>query len=125
MSHAAIDTHVCNPLSMLSDTRVPACEPALPIVTFHGCCRYKYIHMEEMLGNVAGARQVFERWMGWEPDHHGWAAYIKVRLSRVCWAGMSLWGCVLCVCMCVCGRGVWVWVWGCAHEGSVCVCVCV
>lgn len=40
---------------------------------------YKYIHMEEMLGNVAGARQIFERWMAWEPDHHGWAAYIKVR----------------------------------------------
>ena len=34
--------------------------------------------MEEMLGNVAGARQVFERWMKWEPDHNGWAAYIKV-----------------------------------------------
>ena len=40
--------------------------------------RYKYIHMEEMLGNVAGARQIFERWMKWEPDHNGWAAYIKV-----------------------------------------------
>lgn len=34
--------------------------------------------MEEMLGNVAGARQIFERWMKWEPDHNGWAAYIKV-----------------------------------------------
>lgn len=34
--------------------------------------------MEEMLGNVAGARQIFERWMQWEPDHHGWMAYIKV-----------------------------------------------
>ena len=41
---------------------------------------YKYIHMEEMLGNVAGARQIFERWMTWEPDHHGWAAYIKFEL---------------------------------------------
>lgn len=41
---------------------------------------YKYIHMEEMLGNVPGARQIFERWMKWEPDHHGWAAYIKVGL---------------------------------------------
>lgn len=40
---------------------------------------YKYIHMEEMLGNVAGARQIFERWMQWEPDHHGWMAYVKVR----------------------------------------------
>ena len=42
--------------------------------------RYKYIHMEEMMGNVAGARQIFERWMAFEPDHHGWLAYVKVRL---------------------------------------------
>jgi hypothetical protein len=35
--------------------------------------------MEEMLGNIAGARQIFERWMKWEPDHHGWTAYIKAR----------------------------------------------
>ncbi len=34
--------------------------------------------MEEMLGNVPGARQIFERWMAFEPDHHGWMAYIKV-----------------------------------------------
>ena len=40
--------------------------------------RYKYIHMEEMLGNVPGARQIFERWMAFEPDHHGWIAYIEV-----------------------------------------------
>lgn len=37
--------------------------------------------MEEMLGNVPGARQIFERWMAFEPDHHGWMAYIKVKLS--------------------------------------------
>ncbi len=44
------------------------------------CCPHaQYIHMEEMLGNVAGARQVFERWMRFEPDHQGWMAYIKVR----------------------------------------------
>eukprot|EP00850_Spirogloea_muscicola_P009940 SM000057S18370 [mRNA] locus=s57:260193:264737:+ [translate_table: standard] len=41
---------------------------------------YKYIHMEEMLGYIAGARQIFERWMAWEPDHHGWAAFIKFEL---------------------------------------------
>ena len=40
--------------------------------------RFKYIHMEEMLGNIPGARQIFERWMAFEPDHHGWMAYIKV-----------------------------------------------
>ena len=40
--------------------------------------RYKYIHMEEMLGNVPGARQIYERWMSFEPDHHGWMSFIKV-----------------------------------------------
>ena len=44
---------------------------------------YKYIHMEEMLGNVPAARQIFERWMQWEPDHHGWAAYVKVTCCTV------------------------------------------
>ena len=44
---------------------------------------YKYIHMEEMLGNVPGARQIFERWMSFEPDHHGWMAFIKVRTAQV------------------------------------------
>ena len=39
--------------------------------------------MEEMLGNVAGARQVFERWMAFEPDHQGWMAYIKVRRTQM------------------------------------------
>nr|GEX90845.1 crooked neck-like protein 1 [Tanacetum cinerariifolium] len=41
---------------------------------------YKYIHMEEMLGNVAGARQIFERWMSWEPDQQAWLSYIKFEL---------------------------------------------
>ena len=39
---------------------------------------HKYIHMEEMLGNIPGARQVYERWMKWEPDHQPWASYINV-----------------------------------------------
>lgn len=29
---------------------------------------YKYVYLEELLLNVPGARQVFERWMTWEPD---------------------------------------------------------
>ncbi|XP_074567054.1 uncharacterized protein LOC141823689 [Curcuma longa] len=41
---------------------------------------YKYIHMEEMLGNVACARQIFERWMDWQPDSQGWLSYIKFEL---------------------------------------------
>jgi crooked neck len=39
---------------------------------------YKYVYMEEMLGNIAGTRQVFERWMSWEPDEAVWNAYIKL-----------------------------------------------
>ena len=37
--------------------------------------------MEEMLGNVAGARQVFERWMEWEPEEQAWLSYIKIELK--------------------------------------------
>lgn len=39
---------------------------------------YKYVYLEELLQNVAGARQVFERWMQWEPDEKAWQAYIKM-----------------------------------------------
>lgn len=38
---------------------------------------YKYIHMEEMLGNIAGARQILKTWMNWMPDEQGWLSYIK------------------------------------------------
>ncbi len=38
---------------------------------------YKYVFLEELLLNVPGARQVFERWMTWEPDD-------KVRLEPAC-----------------------------------------
>lgn len=33
--------------------------------------------MEELLDNVAGARQVFERWMEWDPTEEAWMAYVK------------------------------------------------
>ena len=42
--------------------------------------RYKYTYMEEMLENVAGCRQVFERWMEWEPDEQAWHSYINFEL---------------------------------------------
>ncbi|KAL3874234.1 hypothetical protein ACJMK2_037277 [Sinanodonta woodiana] len=41
---------------------------------------YKYTYMEEMLGNTAGARQVFERWMQWEPEEQAWHSYINFEL---------------------------------------------
>ncbi|KAL6991602.1 Crooked neck-like protein 1 [Sarracenia purpurea var. burkii] len=36
--------------------------------------------MEEILGNVAGVRKVFKRWMNWQPDQQGWLSYIKFEL---------------------------------------------
>lgn len=42
--------------------------------------RYKYTYMEEMLGNIAGCRQVFERWMEWEPEEQAWHSYINFEL---------------------------------------------
>lgn len=41
---------------------------------------YRYVYLEELLGNVGGARQVFERWMAWEPDEKAWSAYIKLEV---------------------------------------------
>ena len=41
---------------------------------------YKYTYMEELVGNVGGARQVFERWMQWEPEEQAWFSYIKMEL---------------------------------------------
>eukprot|EP01103_Thecamoeba_quadrilineata_P012753 TRINITY_DN336_c0_g2_i1.p1 TRINITY_DN336_c0_g2~~TRINITY_DN336_c0_g2_i1.p1 ORF type:complete len:676 (-),score=115.55 TRINITY_DN336_c0_g2_i1:129-2156(-) len=43
---------------------------------------YKYALMEDMLGNFAGARQIFERWMEWQPDEHAWNSYIKFELRN-------------------------------------------
>lgn len=33
-----------------------------------------------MLSNIPGTRQVFERWMAWEPDEKAWSAYIKMEV---------------------------------------------
>lgn len=33
--------------------------------------------MEELLGNYAGARAVFERWMEWDPNDKAWMLYIR------------------------------------------------
>lgn len=41
---------------------------------------YKYIHMEEMLGNFSGARQIFDRWMQWNPDTETWLSYVRFEL---------------------------------------------
>ena len=41
---------------------------------------FKYTYMEEMLGEVGKARQVFERWMEWEPLEQAWFSYIKMEM---------------------------------------------
>ena len=41
---------------------------------------FKFIYMEEMLGNVTGARAVFDRWVEWEPDDHAWSSYVRLEL---------------------------------------------
>jgi len=38
--------------------------------------------MEEMLGNFAGARQIFERWMEWQPEENPWNSYIKFEMRH-------------------------------------------
>jgi crooked neck len=40
----------------------------------------KYTYMEEMLGNVVNARQIFERWMEWHPEETAWYSYIKFEM---------------------------------------------
>lgn len=41
---------------------------------------YKYVYTQEMLDDVSGTREVFERWMSWEPDNAAWSAYIKFEI---------------------------------------------
>ena len=38
---------------------------------------YKFAYMEEMLGNLEGSREVFDRWMKWEPEETVWYSFIK------------------------------------------------
>ena len=41
---------------------------------------YTYINIRTCRINIVGARQVFERWMEWEPDEQAWLTYIKFEL---------------------------------------------
>ena len=38
---------------------------------------YKYIHMEETLGNYARVDLIFQKWMTWEPGKKAWAGYLN------------------------------------------------
>lgn len=37
---------------------------------------------QEMLGNSAKARAIFERWMEWEPEDNAWSAYVKFEMRQ-------------------------------------------
>ncbi|KAK3383873.1 hypothetical protein B0T24DRAFT_66275 [Lasiosphaeria ovina] len=39
---------------------------------------YQYLYVMEMLGDIPGTRQVFDRWMKWHPDEQAWSAYIRL-----------------------------------------------
>ncbi|KAK3394558.1 hypothetical protein B0H63DRAFT_461268 [Podospora didyma] len=39
---------------------------------------YQYLYVMEMLGDIPGTRQVFDRWMQWHPDEQAWSAYIRL-----------------------------------------------
>lgn len=41
---------------------------------------YKYTYVEEILQDIPKARNVFERWIKWEPDESAWQSYIKLEL---------------------------------------------
>lgn len=36
--------------------------------------------MEETLGNIAGARAIFERWLEVVPDENAWSSYVKLEM---------------------------------------------
>jgi crooked neck len=38
---------------------------------------YKFAYMEEILGNYLGAREIFEKWMTWNPSDNAWMSYAK------------------------------------------------
>lgn len=39
---------------------------------------FKYLYVMEMLVDIPGTRQVFDRWMKWEPSEEAWSAYIRL-----------------------------------------------
>lgn len=50
----------------------------------------KFVYLEELLQNIAGARQVFERWMKWEPDDKGQSAPLLPSPARTDPQSLSL-----------------------------------
>lgn len=40
------------------------------------------VTLQEMLGNPAKARAIFERWMEWEPEDNAWSAYVKFEMRQ-------------------------------------------
>lgn len=43
---------------------------------------YYWAHVVSVLlvGNVPGCRQIFQRWMEWQPDEQAWLTYIKFEM---------------------------------------------
>lgn len=55
----------------------------VPLICFAGVvCAYFFAVFQEMLGNPAKARAIFERWMEWEPEDNAWSAYVKFEMRQ-------------------------------------------
>lgn len=49
------------------------------------CAVFLFVQLcifQEMLGNPAKARAIFERWMEWEPEDNAWSAYVKFEMRQ-------------------------------------------
>lgn len=57
-------------------------ERAIALMPRHAQFWFKYIHMESMLNNYAGVRQLYSRWMEWNPEEEAWKAYIQYELRN-------------------------------------------
>ena len=53
---------------------------ACSLLPRHDVLWYKYTHMEETMGEIAACRNVFEKWMKWEPNELAWNAFVNFEL---------------------------------------------
>lgn len=74
------ESDFCRIMTKACTLVVKSCCGSSVLFLFPPRFRYKYSYMEEMLGNIAGCRQVFERWTEWEPEEQAWHSYINFEL---------------------------------------------
>ena len=53
---------------------------ACSLLPRHDVLWYKFTHMEETMGEIAACRNVFEKWMKWEPSELAWNAFVNFEM---------------------------------------------